>query len=164
VITKFGARSRDYGYWPSTRESINKWYSQTLETAERLASSDDSSAAKVRKAIADELRGLWTGAAMYDELERVCRSIAEKGFWTEGLIAVRQTIHYDSNASVRKYPPNSRRLRRCFNREDLVQECDPLPIRDCDFVGVDATDNGTDIQKILARVDAMAYELGRPWP
>ena len=46
--------------------------------------------------LADEFRGLWTGALMHDDLERVCRAIAKEIFWAEGWIAVRQTIFYDS--------------------------------------------------------------------
>jgi hypothetical protein len=162
VSYEFGARSRDYGYWPGTRESIKQWYSQTLKTAERLASSDDSSAAKVRKAIADELRGLWTGAAMHDELERVCRSIAEKGSWTEGWIAVRQTIYYDSSGFSPEVSAKLKALEELLQPKGLVQRVRSVVLSETvTFVGVDATDNGTDIQKILARVDAMAYELGK---
>src|SRR6202021_2303147 len=84
------------GYWPATREAVVKWFSRFLKMAEALACSGRPEAPRVRTIIADKFRGLWTIAAMYDDLERVCHSISEKPFWIEGWIAVRQTTYYDS--------------------------------------------------------------------
>jgi hypothetical protein len=92
------ARSRDYGYWPNGKGAVKEWFLRALEVSERVACSDHESAALVRAVLADKFRGLWTGAAMYDDLERVCRAIAKKTFWTEGWIATRQTIFHDSKA------------------------------------------------------------------
>ena len=57
----FGARSRDYGYWPATREEVVRWFSRFLKLAEDLACSSHSEATRVRAIIADNFRGLWTG-------------------------------------------------------------------------------------------------------
>lgn len=98
----------------------------------------------------------------YDELERVCRSIAEKGFWTEGWIAVRQTIYYNSNGFSPEVSAKLEALEELLQPKDLVQRVRSVVLSETvTFIGVDATDNGTDIQKILARVDVMAYELGK---
>jgi hypothetical protein len=162
VNYEFGARSRDYGYWPSTRESVKQWYSQTLELAEKLACSDEPSATQARKAMADEFRGLWTGAAMYDELERVCCAISEKGFWSEGWLAVRQTIYYDSKGFTDGISAKLASLEALLQPKDLVQKVRSIVLSESvTFVGVDSSDNGTDIKDILARVEAMAYDLGK---
>ncbi|HEY6764875.1 MAG TPA: hypothetical protein VI386_08885, partial [Candidatus Sulfotelmatobacter sp.] len=80
----FGARSRDYGYRPDTREAVVKWFSRFLKLAEELACSSHPEAPRVRTIIADNFRGLWTGALMYEDLERICNSISQKVFWSEG--------------------------------------------------------------------------------
>src|SRR5262249_43443623 len=86
----FGARSRDFGYWPATREAVVKWFSRFLKFAEELACSEHSEAERARTIIADKFRGLWTGAQMYADLERICTSIAKRVFWVEGWSAARK--------------------------------------------------------------------------
>jgi hypothetical protein len=89
----FGARSRDFGYWPASREAVVDWFGRFLKLAEDLACSSHIEVPRVRTVVADKFRGLWTGAAMYDDLERVCHSVSEKVFWAEGWMAVRETTY-----------------------------------------------------------------------
>ncbi|MGC2695951.1 MAG: hypothetical protein WA738_09180, partial [Candidatus Angelobacter sp.] len=81
---EFGARPRDYGYWPRNRSEIEDWFGSTLMLVEAWACSNKPDAPQVRTALALELEGLWNRAAMYDALEGLCRSIITKYFWPEG--------------------------------------------------------------------------------
>ncbi|XIA64482.1 hypothetical protein ACFIOY_37500 [Bradyrhizobium sp. TZ2] len=64
----FGARSRDYGYHPATRQDVRDWYEAVLTTAEKFAL-DGPCAEEVRKEIAREFRGLWAHSGRCDDLD-----------------------------------------------------------------------------------------------
>jgi hypothetical protein len=91
----FGARSRDYGYHPKTSSDARHWFGSALRFAETLIDGDGAVAKSVRGVLAQAFRGLWTRGGMYDDLERITRTIAAKGFWREGWIAIRQTRQFD---------------------------------------------------------------------
>lgn len=92
----FGARSRDFGYWPHTFAEVQSWFRAAVHLATTIASSAADSALKIRSTLADAFRGLWLRAGIHEELERACTAIAQAGFWPEGWLAVRQTIHFDA--------------------------------------------------------------------
>ena len=92
---EFGARSRDYGYHPKTHQDVRDWFTAVLRFAEPLALSDGDLAEKVRAAIGQEFRGLWTNSGRLDDVDRLARAIAAKRFWREGWIAARQTRIHD---------------------------------------------------------------------
>ena len=88
---EFGARSRDYGYFPPTGKDVGDWFGAVLNFAEPFTLLDGPIGEGVRRAIAHEFRGLWTNVSSADELERISHAIAVKGFWREGWIGARQT-------------------------------------------------------------------------
>lgn len=63
---------------------------------ESLALSKLAVAPDIRSAIAGQFRGLWALSSLQESLDRLCRAIAEIGFWRDGWVAVRQTLKYDS--------------------------------------------------------------------
>lgn len=91
----FGARSRDYGYYPPTGKDVQDWFGAVLQLISPMALSDDLVASGVRTSIAREFRGIWSNAGQIDALETLLREIAKKGFWREGWVAVRQTRIFD---------------------------------------------------------------------
>ncbi len=95
---EFGARSRDYGYWPKYGSDVGRWFEEVLTFAEPFALGDSPVAARVRKTIARKFRGLWTHGSRFDALERIFKSIAGSGFWRDGWVAVRQTRQYDGSS------------------------------------------------------------------
>jgi hypothetical protein len=92
---EFGARSRDFGFQPRTRDDQTHWYGSALHFAETFAYGEGLVAKGVRGVLAQAFRGLWSRSGMYDDLERITRAIAAKGFWREGWIAIRQTRQFD---------------------------------------------------------------------
>ena len=108
---------------------MREWFKKTIQMAEMLACSDHPSAAQVRTVLADGFRGLWTGALMHDDLERVCRAISGKIFWIEGWIAVRQTIFYDSKGFTPEVSARLALLKRFLSHAALFRECNRLSWR-----------------------------------
>jgi hypothetical protein len=160
---EFGARSRDYGYWPRTREDVKQWFGHSLNLAENLACSDEPAASQVRTVVAEQFRGLWTSAAMYDDLERVCRAISKRRFWVEGWTAVRQTLFYDSKGFSPEISARLASLEALVQPTDLVQKVQSMVLSEAViYVGFDSTDDSTnDVGKTMAKAEAIARDLGR---
>jgi hypothetical protein len=69
-----------------------------------VGASRESFALPVRTILGKKFRGLWTKAGMYDDLDRVCRSIRNIGFWREGWIGVKETLRFDGAGMARAKP------------------------------------------------------------
>jgi len=93
---EFGSRARDYGWSPSSKADINHWYKTFLDYTVQLAVSEKPLAFKLRGLLSEKFRGLWTGAAMYDELETAVRFISANHTWNEGWIAVKNNMRFDA--------------------------------------------------------------------
>ena len=93
---EFGARSRDYGYWPGNPDEAKHWFRSVLNLGKRLACSDQPIASLLRVALAQKIRGLWTDLGMYDEVEHACHVLVARQFWGEGWIATREILKFDS--------------------------------------------------------------------
>jgi len=160
---QFGARSRDFGYWPRTRDGVKQWYGKTLALAESLACADEPYAPEVRYEIAENFRGLWTLANVYDDLERVSRSISEKVFWIDGWLAVRQILFYDSKGLDPEVKARLSSLEASLQPKNLVQKVRSMVLPESViYTGLDSTHDGTQgVDATLAQVEAMAYDLGK---
>jgi hypothetical protein len=160
---EFGTRSRDYGYWPPTRDDVKRWFARTLSLSETLACSHEPSAPQVRTILAEQFRGLWTSAAVYDELERVCHAISKGRSWVEGWIAVRQTVYYDSKGFSPEISARLASIEALLRPADLVQKVRSMVLSEgVLLVGVDSSNDGTDdVGKTMAQVESVANDLGR---
>lgn len=160
---EFGARSRDYGWWPQSMADFKGWFAKGLALAENLACSENLAAQKVRSTLAERFRGLWTEAGMYGDLERVCREIAKRGFWPEGWIAVRQTIHYDAGGMAPEISARLSSLEAVLRPKDLLERVRSVVLPEgLLLIGVDSTvDGSTDVETTVTQVRAVATELGK---
>jgi hypothetical protein len=160
---EFGARSRDYGWWPRTPEEIKNWFSKALSLVEEIACSERPTAQEVSDLVANKFRGLWTLAAMYGDLERIFRRITESRFWPQGWIAVRQTIHFDSSGLTPEVAARLASLEVELRPKDLLEKVRSIVLSEAVLhVGTDSTVDGTgDIQKPWDQVEKVAQDLGR---
>ena len=115
---EFGARSRDYGYYPRTGQDVRDWFGATLTLAETFALSDSPVAEQVRQAIANEFRSLWSNSGQTDALERIARAASGKGFWREGWLAARSARIYEGKG----FPPEI--LKQLLSLEDALRPKD----------------------------------------
>lgn len=93
---EFGARSRNYGYWPRTEKEIRQWFGSTVALIEKLACSDLSTSSALLATVAGEFSHLWSRTAIYEELESLCRSVSARQFWPEGWLAVRRKLNSEA--------------------------------------------------------------------
>ena len=157
---EFGSRARDYGFWPKTVGEVKHWFGTALKLSTDIGCSNAASAIAVRKVIADHFRGLWTSAAMYDELEAVCSSIASKYFWKEGWVAARETQGYDGVGFPPEVSARLSSLEQLLRPKDLAQNVLAIVLGDrgysYDLVSVEGQSEGddTDTEDIRKRIDA----------
>jgi hypothetical protein len=94
-LTDFGARNRDYGYEPSSREECAPWFVATLQMTRRFASRADDIASTIQSMLAESVRELWfLGPEIQLIFETIAQEIAVDGYWHDGWIAVRYLLSH----------------------------------------------------------------------
>ncbi len=157
---EFGARSRDPGYWPTKVAEARAWYGSALKFAGEIAVSDLPTAAEVRAAIADQLRGLWTVAGLFDEVEQTCQAITAKHFWHEGWIAIREILQYDSSGFAPEVAARLLAMEKLLRPADLVQKVHAIVLSRRHHDLSDFNGPG-DIHERMARANATVQRLGK---
>lgn len=92
----FGARSRDFGWYPRTNAEISNWFRQVIVFFQEKFGSPCPYADRLRSILASNFRGLWTRANVFDELESIIATVAAQGFWNEGWVSARNTLRFDA--------------------------------------------------------------------
>jgi hypothetical protein len=96
---EFGARVRDYGYSPDSRQDEAHWYATTLLLARRFSAKNDENASIIRSMVAQSIWRLWFLAPeVQEQFEAISAEIAADGYWHEGWIAVRNVLSRFSDA------------------------------------------------------------------
>ncbi len=126
----FGARSRDYGYYPRTREEIVSWYEVFIGICTHLALSDQPIAKQAKKILSDNLRGLWTKAGMFEVLENSVKQIHERQAWNEAWIAVRGIIRYDNKGFTNDISERLHRIEKLLKPNDLLERARTFALLD----------------------------------
>ena len=159
----FGARSRDFGYWPRTEEHVQHWFAVSLRLAETVGCGDGPTAPQVRTALAERLRGLWLRAGP-DDIARVCTAIRKIRFWPEGWLAVRQALELDGKGFEEDRRMKLVATELALRPTDLLQQVRAV-VFSTRFRGVDLDDfedhSGEDITTRMARTEALAQGLGK---
>jgi hypothetical protein len=113
---EFGARIRDYGYWPTSCEEKAHWFATTLQLARQFASKNDEFARTIRSTVAQSLWSVWfLGPDVQEQFEAIASEIATSDYWQEGWIAVRfrlsRPLDKANAAGVQRLRTFERRLR-----------------------------------------------------
>ena len=115
---EFGARVRDYGYWPNTGQERAHWFAATLQLAKRFASKNDENASIIRSMVAESIWSLWfLGPEVQEQFEAIAADIAANDYWQEGWIAVRYILSHlsdedkEDSAAVQRLRDFESRLR-----------------------------------------------------
>lgn len=156
---EFGARSRDYGFFPDNAIKLTTWYSTALTLIERLALIDESFKNEMRGALARNFGGLWSIAGLYDQVERLCRRFAADGFWREGWFACKQTLRFGSSQLEPQSASCLTRLEADLRPSNITEQVMAIALseRSGNFE-LEATDD--DFTQASARLEAKARELG----
>lgn len=94
-MNDFGARPRDYGFYPNHSELV-EWRCAFIDAAVRLGTSGDLDLeSSARQILANKFRGMWHQKTMRDKLVESSRQLHAYRPWNEGWKAVRSTIYFD---------------------------------------------------------------------
>jgi hypothetical protein len=158
----FGARPRDYGYEPKTREEMTRWFDSFIRICMRLALSGQPIAEKARKLLANNVRGLWTQAGMFDALEETARQIQAQQAWNDGWIAVRETLRYDGKNFNKKVQERLHQLEKLLRPVDLLEQARAFALSDQhrDFDLADNFDDNEDPSAGWRRAEETTRKLG----
>jgi len=157
----FGARPRNFGYWPRTTEEVQHWFYVALKLVETFASGPGSGAARARAAFAEKIRGLWLCANIPNEIVKVCLAIRKGQFWPEGWLAVRQTLDFDGKEMDEARLTKLVALEAELRPVDLVQKVRAI-VFSTRLQDVDFEDHSTeDVETRLARTEALVQDLGQ---
>jgi hypothetical protein len=155
----FGARSRDYGYHPSTVAEQTAWFSAGIRLAMDVGASTAPSAPEVREALARQLPGLWVHTATQDLIMEAVQTLSRGGFWEDGWVAVKEAIW-----RTRDHPLEARHrllaLEETLTPKTLLDKIHLQVLRDNEWI-LDTEDTPDAIKAAMARADASAEELGR---
>ena len=91
---EFGARSRDYGFYPKTIAEHYQWFDTFIDYTVVLSCSAQPLASNAKNILAEHFRGLWINAEMFDKLEAATKKIINNGPWRNGWLAVKTTIRF----------------------------------------------------------------------
>jgi hypothetical protein len=108
---------------------------------------------------------------VYDELEETCTTIAAKGFWEDGWIAVRETQGYDGAGFSPEVSARLSALEQLLRPKDLLETVLAIVLGDegYSYDLVDSEDEGDEsdnggtkaIEKRINATDAKALSLGK---
>lgn len=97
----FGARPRDFGSELKTSQDVQHWYGSAVRLATSLVSSNALATPSILQLFTRKLRGLWTWAGVFDDVEDFCRTVVSQQFWPDGWAAVRTIQYFDAKS----FPP-----------------------------------------------------------
>lgn len=87
----FGARPRDWGWWPRINGDLCDWFNEAITLAVQLA----DRLPDARSALAGSLRELWPLQPCHDAIQMAALAFAEKEPWIEGWLALRVAFQFD---------------------------------------------------------------------
>ena len=165
---EFGSRHRDFGYWPTKRHDVERWYLAVLSMAGPLALSDLRIAKAIASEIAGAFRGLWyVSQAVQDQLEHIAKGLLAKEYWQEGWIAVRTVLSYGSDKADADAVTRLKALEKILRPKNvaeqvravvLTQTWGRLDYADMDEGNENADNNPTEAYE---RANKAAEELGK---
>ena len=127
---EFGARPRDFGYRPTTREAIDEWYETFLSIGVRLCLSDKPVADRARQLVAEKMRGLYRNAGILDALEEAVRKIHAHSSWNDGWLALRGIMRMDAVDFSRDVQDRLVSLEAELAPKDLLNNARVFALRD----------------------------------
>lgn len=116
----FGARSRDYGWEPSTNIEKLGWYVGYIELLVPFLDLDNEFICNwAKEVLANHFVGLWSYAGCFDALDNIVRKYAAGGKWPSMWLAIKRAIHYNG----KKHVPEL--FKRIEELEHLAAPADP---------------------------------------
>jgi hypothetical protein len=160
---EFGARPRDFGYHPRTRDEVVVWFNTFINICTDLALLGQPIALEARKLLADKMRGLWIRGEMYDSLEESAEKIHKQKAWNDGWLAVREIIRLDSKSFDEEVLEKLLRLEKFLKPANLLERARIFALSDqFDHLDIDDDFSQEDDEPLSwSQTDKITRELGR---
>ncbi|CAM2964529.1 hypothetical protein SHAM105786_13780 [Shewanella amazonensis] len=168
-MNEFGARPRDYGFYPNHYELV-EWRNAFIEVAVRLGIAGNLDfEVPARQILADKFRIMWRQKGMRDKLVDAARQLHSHHPWNEGWKAVRSTIYIDYTKRKDKdgfevLPENLVALEKELEPQDLISSILTFVLgQGHDYWALDPDfDHESTIKygEVSKRLDAKALKLG----
>lgn len=156
----FGARSRDWGWYPKMEKDIWDWFEEAIKLVLELAPDTDA-----RVLLADNLRGLWDYPVCRDALERAAAIFSHTRPWIEGWIACRAALRFDGKDMSRGARAKLEQLIKRLKPSDLLNQARAVVLNRMPGGGgwdfADGEDDEGDAIKAWKKADRMAWDVGR---
>lgn len=159
----FGARPRDYGYHPKTRNDVINWFDTYITICTQHALSSQPTAIKAKKLLAEKFSGLWTKAKMYEALENSANAICNEKFWNEGWIALNSVIRYDIKHFDKEVLKKIERLKKIMKPKNLFDRARTYTISEQHFFWDLEADIDTEVKQdeLFRKLENTTREIGK---
>jgi hypothetical protein len=155
----FGGRSRDYGYFPKTQEDVLRWFRSALALCSAHDVRDGDTSARVRKILAEHLRGLWSEIKLYDEIDGICRQFEERRSWPEGWRAIRSIRRFRQEQLTEDENAKLSTIEQVMAPRSFVENVRALVLQNVRDAWEDI--GFQDIEAQFARKEQAIIEMGR---
>jgi hypothetical protein len=159
----FGARPRDFGYWPSTNDEVQHWFAVALQSAEAAACDHPPTKTAARDVLAEKFGDLWFGSNNRNEFARIVRRLHSLEPWPEGWLAIRDILDSHGNGM----PTDSRTALTALEKDlrpaDLLQQVRMIARTEHHW-GVDLEDVQESTENAgekMAKTEELTRNLGR---
>ncbi|MBI5032579.1 MAG: hypothetical protein HZB51_18795 [Chloroflexi bacterium] len=166
-VNTFGARPRDFGYHPKTKQEIVDWYRTYLSICTRTALLDAPVAKRAKQVLANNLRGMWSIGVDLDqefleELEHSVIQIHSQKPWNEGWISVKGIIRYEGDRMEQKILLRLEQLSQLLKPVNLLEQARTYALTD-EHVNFDLEDDVDEKERSSAqwkRVQDTTRQIG----
>lgn len=159
---EFGARKRNYGYYPRSEDDLRAWYGSALSLCKALDNRGFGS--DVRRLVARRFEFLANRPSLTDELIELGRYLAFEGGWPEGWVAVRKASRRAKVDKRREAFRQFQELARDIEPRSLKQRITTYVLPD-QWSALDTAefdlDDSKKYQKALAPSDKNCSDIGR---
>ncbi|MEL4379628.1 hypothetical protein AYI82_05195 [Shewanella algae] len=158
----FGAKSRDFGYEPQSRNDVLSWYREYLLLIRNLTSTGHNIDERVKEVFASHIRGLWKIAELHDDLEAISKSFCSNGGWPRGWLTLGATLRFDSTSMMKEHKERLEKLRANIAAQDLDGQMELYVFtNNHNFFGLDELDEeGETVKWGYEKAQELAEELG----
>lgn len=119
---EFGARRRDYGWYPRSQAEVKGWFRPWIEMVAVIGKQDNADGRKARAILGEAWEGLWGRVGLDDELADIASCLRTVDGWPEGWLGVRRVLQ----RRAQSLPPGSlaqlKDLEKTLAPSDLLSE------------------------------------------
>lgn len=157
---EFGARSRDWGWYPKINQDIWDWYEEAIALVIELEPE-----AEARVLLASAVRGLWSYPSCREALIRAAEQFNQAQPWIEGWISCRATLRYDGKKMFGDAKAKLVQLIKLLKPADILNKARAVVINRIDGGGgwdfSDGEEENGDAVNTWVQVNELAKDVGR---